>query len=144
MQRGLGGNVGGGNGGQEDVGQRGLQSVVQEVIPWNEALSTEGASGNIPHLTEGRDSLPGPSLEEFKKVVRQRDLALHHCGEMLRALQQVSQVMSKCAVGESSLSHGTDSPCSWATCSDLNGVSESYVAAGELNPSGVRDSHAEF
>ena len=129
---------------QEDVGQRGLQSVVQEVISWNEDLSTRGALGNIPYLTEGRDSFPGPSLEEFKKVVRQRDLALHHCGEMLRALQHVSHVMLKHAVGESSLSHGRDSPCSWATGSDLNGLSESYVAAGELNPSGVRDSYAEF
>ena len=99
----------------------------------DEDLSTGGASGSIPHLTEGENSLPGPSLEEFKEEVRQRD----HSGEMLRALQQVSQVMSKCAVGEPSPSHCRDSPCSWAMLSDLNGVSESDVAAGKLDPSEV-------
>ena len=140
MQIGLGDSVGGGNGGQEDVGPRGLQYVVQDgddLISMDEDLSTGGASGSIPHLTEGENSLPGPSLEEFKEVVRQRDLALHHSGEMLRTLQQVSQVMSKRAVGEPRPSHGRDSPCSWATGSGLNGVSESGVAAGKLDPSGV-------
>ena len=100
-------------------------------------MEARGASGSIPHLTEGENSLPGPSLEELKEVVRQRDLALHHSGEMLRALQQVSQVVSKRAVGEPSPSHGRDSPCSWAMGSELNGVSESDVAAGKLDPSGV-------
>ena len=140
MQRGFGDSVGGGNGGQEDVGPRGLQSVAQDgddLISWDENLSTGGASGNIPHLTEGKNSLPGPSLEEFKKVVRRRDLALHHFGEMLSALQQVSQAISKRTVSEPSPSHGRDSPCSWATGSNLKGVSESCVAAGELDPSGV-------
>ena len=103
--------------------QRGLGAVDgDDLISWDEDLSTGGSSGSIPHLTEGKDSLPGPRLEEFEKVVRQRDLALHHCGEMLRALQQVAQAMSKRVVGEPSPSHGRDSSCSWATGSDLNGV----------------------
>ena len=45
--------------------------------------------------------------------------------------------MSKRVVGEPSPSHGRDSPCSLATGSDLNRVSESYAAAGKLDPSGV-------
>ena len=108
MQRGLGDRVGGGSEGQEDGGPVGFQSVVQDgddLISWDGDLSAGGPSGGIPQRTEGIDNLSGPSRAEFYRVVRQRDQALQHCGEMLRALQQASQVMSENKTGEPSPNH---------------------------------------
>ena len=111
MQRGLGDSVGGGNEGQ-DVGPRGFQSVIQDrddLISWDGDLSAGGPLDGIPQGTEGGDNLPGPSRAEFDQVVRQRDQALQHCGEMLRALQQASQAMAEHGTGEPSPNHGRDS-----------------------------------
>ena len=106
MQRGLGHSAGAGNEGQEDGGPKGFQSVVQhgdDLISWDGYLSD-----GIPQGTEGGDNLLGPSRAEFDQVVRQRDQALQHCGEMLRALQQASQAMTEHKTGEPSPNHSRD------------------------------------
>ena len=111
MQRGLGDRVGGGSEGQEDGGPMGFQSVVQDgddLISWDGDLSAGGPSGGIPHGTEGRDNLPGPSRAEFNQVVRERDRALQQCEEMFRALQLASQAMSEHKMVEPSPNHGRD------------------------------------
>ena len=94
------------------MGPRGFQSVIQDrddLISWDGDLSAGGPSDGIPQGTEGGDNLPGPSRAEFDQVVRQRDQALQHCGEMLRALQQASQAMAEHGTGEPSPNHGRDS-----------------------------------
>ena len=89
----------------------GFQSVVQDgddLISWDGDLSAGGPSGGIPHGTEGRDNLPGPSRAEFNQVVRERDRALQQCEEMFRALQLASQAMSEHKMVEPSPNHGRD------------------------------------
>ena len=89
----------------------GAQSVVQDgddLFSWDGDLSAGCPSDDILQVTEGGDNLPGPSPAEFDQVVRQRDQALQHCGEMLRALQQASQAISEHKTGEPSPNHGRD------------------------------------
>ena len=46
--------------------------------------------------------------------MRQRDQAVQHCGEMLRALQQASQAMAEHGTGEHSPNHGWDRDSIWS------------------------------
>ena len=66
-----------------------LSQVGYELLSWQEC----GSPVEIPQQTEVSPLIL--EMRQREQMRRQRDEALKHCGDMLRALQQVSQAVGK-------------------------------------------------